>query len=159
MSESHFDARLPAWPIAAARVATGILFLIAVRGKLAAGAEWPDRMVAFLSAMEGKSAGFYWPFIENTVIPHNALFGYAVAYGELALAVALITGTCTRLASFFGVIMVANFMLAKGAPFWTPTNHDSLYIVLLAVFMLTGAGRSFGVDHYLARRFPRPLLW
>lgn len=157
--QEHFFVRIPGWPVALARVALGMFFLIASAKMMQAGTALPEKMAEFIVMFDGKSAGFYWPFIRDYAIPHNVLFGYMVVFGELAVGVALITGTCTRLASFFGLFMVVNFMLLKGAPVWTPTNHDTLYCVLLLLFMFSGAGRSLGFDYYLAKRFPFPLLW
>lgn len=154
-----FKTSLPGWPIALARIALGVFFLIAVSGKLHAGSAWPDHMARFLSMYDGKAVGFYWPFIQQVVIPHKATVGYMVIAGELFVGIALVCGICTRLASFIGLLMVANFMLLKGASFWVPTNHDSFYAILLLVCMFTGAGRSLGVDYFLAKRFGRSLLF
>ena len=157
--QEHIEVKVPGWPLAIARVGLGLFFLIAAAGKLQMGTAWPQKMVEFFTMFDGRSAGFYWHFILGYVTPHSAVFGYLVEFGEMAVGLALITGTCTRLASFFGLFMVINFMLLKGNPVWIPTNHDSLYLALLLVFMLCGAGRSFGLDYYLAKRFPLPLLW
>lgn len=157
--QEHFQVKMPGWPMAIARVSLGLFFLIACAGMMQMGHAWPQKMAEFFTMFDGKSAGFYWPFIRDYAIPHNVLIGYMVVFGEMAVGLALVTGTCTRLASFFGLFMVINFMLLKGYPVWAPTNHDTLYCVLLLVFMLCGAGRSFGFDYYLAKRFPLPLFW
>lgn len=155
----HLKVRAQLWPLAIARVMLGIMFLVAGIDKLQAGPQWPDRMSSFLSRFDGRAVGFYQSFIDKVAIPHSTFFGYLVALGEVAVGIALVTGTCTRLASFFGLFMVVNFMLLKADAIWSPTNHDTLYFVLLLAFMVTGAGRSFGLDYYLSRRFRRPWFW
>lgn len=152
-------AQVAGWPLAGLRVSLGGLFLVACTGKLAAGDAWPDRMAAFLEMHREKAFDFYWPFIEQVVLPNKALFGYAVAYGELAIGLGLVAGAATRLASFFGIAMVLNFLWVKGATFWLPTNHDALFILILATLMFGAAGRVLGVDYWLHQRRPLALAW
>lgn len=155
----HLRVRAQLWPLAIARVMLGVMFLVAGVDRLQAGPHWPDRMSGFLSRFDDRMVGFYQSFIDKVAVPHSTFFGYVVALGEVAVGIALVTGTCTRLASFFGLIMVVNFMLLNADAVWSPTNHDMLYFLLLLAFMVTGAGRSFGVDYYLSSRYRRPLLW
>ena len=87
------------------------------------------------------------------------MFGNLVSIGELGIGLALITGTTTRLASFLGVTMVLNYMWAKGQTFWVPTSNDALFILILLVLGMTGAGRVLGIDYFLVRKYPRSWLW
>jgi uncharacterized membrane protein YphA (DoxX/SURF4 family) len=56
-------------------------------------------------------------------------------------------------------MLVANFMLAKGRDFWLPTNNDSLFVLILLTITFCGAGRVWGLDQVLAKRWRRILLW
>jgi len=158
MSE-QFNIRLPGWPLAILRICVGVLFLRAVQGKLAAGSQWPDSMVEFLNHQKESAFAFYWPFIENVIIPHKVVFANLVRLGELGLGLALVSGTVTRLAAFLGVVMVLNYMWAKGQFFWLPTSHDTLFILVLLTLGAVGAGRVLGIDYFLAKKYPRSWLW
>ena len=159
MMREQFNIRLPGWPLAILRISLGILFLRGAYAKLAAGSHWPDGMVAFLNHQRESAFAFYWPFVEKVVIPHKVMFGNLVSIGELGIGLLLITGTTTRFASFLGVTMVLNYMWAKGQAFWVPTSHDALFILILLVLGITGAGRMLGVDYFLAKQYPRSWLW
>jgi len=155
----QFTIKLPGWPSALLRICLGLLFLRAVQGKIAAGGHWPDAMAAFLNHQGKSMFAFYRPFIDNVVIPHKVMFANLVRIGELGVGLALVTGTVTRLAAFFGVVMALNYMWAKGQAFWLPTNHDALFVLALIGLALMGAGRVLGVDYFLAKKYPRFWLW
>lgn len=151
--------RLTGWPIALLRISLGALFLRSAWAKIQAGAQWPDRMVGFLHSVDKGAPEFYRQFVDTVVVPNAPAFAWAVLMGELYVGVALLLGLTTRLASLVGLAMVANFMLAKGNEFWLPTNHDSLFVLILLALMFSGAGRVWGVDKFLARHWPRGPLW
>ncbi len=155
----QFTSKLPGWPLALLRICLGILFLRAVQAKLAAGSDWPDNMVVFLSHQHDSAFAFYWPFIESVVIPHKVLIANLVRLGEVGLGVALITGIVTRLTGFLGVMLVLNFMWAKGQSFWLPTSHDTFFIFILLTVAVAGAGRVLGIDYFLAKKYPHSCLW
>jgi hypothetical protein len=48
--------------------------------------------------------------------------------------------------SFVAILLLLNYMFAKGMSLWTPSSNDA-------------AGRVFGVDRFLAQRWPRIPLW
>ena len=74
---------------------------------------------------------------------------------ETFIGVTLILGLGTRLGSLVAIGMAANITVSiLSVPYewgWTYT----MLIMLPAVFLLTGAGRSFGVDAFLAGPFER----
>ena len=75
------------------------------------------------------------------------------------MGIALITGTVTRLAAFLGVVMILNYMWAKGQLFWLPTSHDTLFVLVLLTLGAVGAGRVLGINYFLAKKYPRSWLW
>jgi thiosulfate dehydrogenase [quinone] large subunit len=155
----QFSIKLPGWPVALLRICLGILFFRAIPGKFAAGSHWPDVMVSFLNQQKEQAFAFYWPFIEKVIIPHNVIFADLAKWGELGIGLGLITGTATRLIGFLGVIMILNYMWAKGQPFWLPTSHDTLFVLILLTLSTVGAGRVLGIDYFLAKKYPRCWLW
>ncbi len=145
------DEMMVAWPMAMLRITTGVMFVIAGYGKVARGAGFGDSMAGFLGNQKNTFA-FYQGFIESVVIPNKLLFAYLVAWGELLGGIALIIGLFTRWTALAFVLMVVNFWFAKGAGFWVPSNHDSLYILIALALYFSNAGMAFGLDGVLSRR-------
>ncbi len=145
---------VPAWSLAVARVVLGCSFLFSDHGS---GTR--DELPGFLTAMLARSGyGFYQAFLRAVVVPHVDLFRTLVFAGELFAGIALIAGFATRLASAVAIFLLANFLLAKGAMPFRP-GIDIAEIALALVVMTGAAGRAFGADRFLARRFPRALIW
>lgn len=140
------------WPIAILRIYTGVYFLIHSWGKIERGGSFADGMEGFLNGQTG-TFGFYQGFVESVVLPNKALFGFLVAWGELAVGVALILGLATRYAAVAGAIMVVNFWFAKGHDFFAGQNHDTVWMMILLALALIPAGRVFGLDGKLSERF------
>ena len=55
---------------------------------------------------------WYGWFLENAVLPNAAVWGYAVAFGELLVGLGLFFGVLTGLAAFFGGFMNLNYLLS-----------------------------------------------
>jgi uncharacterized membrane protein YphA (DoxX/SURF4 family) len=56
------------------------------------------------------------PVLENIVLPHARLCAFLTAYGELMLGLALVVGVLTRLASGFGIMLMAILWASAGYP-------------------------------------------
>jgi len=50
-------------------------------------------------------------------------------------------------------------MLAKGHMFWSPDSEDAAVFFIALVVFPGRAGRVWGVDWYLAKRWPKSPLW
>ena len=74
-------------------------------------------------------------------------------------AVLLLTGTVTRLGALVAMSLFLNYMLAKARMFWSPDSEDAAVFFIALVVCLARAGRVWGVDAFLARRWPRAWLW
>ncbi|HET7922622.1 MAG TPA: DoxX family protein [Gammaproteobacteria bacterium] len=158
MSRSLFNERVAGWPVAVLRIAMGILWLVAVSGKLAHFSTWPDGLHGYLDASAKTAFGFYQGFL-GFASAHYQVFAWLVPIGELGVGIALVAGALSRFAAAVGLFMTLNFWFMKGAAFWDPQNHDSLFIIILFVLMCTQCGRVFGLDHWLSRRKPAWPIW
>ncbi|HHY99098.1 MAG TPA: FAD-dependent oxidoreductase [Firmicutes bacterium] len=83
---------------------------------------------------------FYATFMEKVVFPHALFFQVMVTLGELAIGIALIFGLFTALAGLGSIFMNLNFMLSGAGNIW---------FLISSIPMLGGAGRAFGLDHYI----------
>jgi uncharacterized membrane protein YphA (DoxX/SURF4 family) len=99
-------------------------------------------------------------FIMGFVVPHAHFFSYLVAFGEVAIAISLITGCLVRVSSLFGAFHNANiyFSVALAAGGAT-MMYGRLLILLHIVFVCSSAGRVLGLDGLLKKRYPRSWLF
>ena len=141
------------WPILVLRVYTGFFFAWNGSGKISRG-NFADGMEGFLNAQLENSFAFYRPFIESVVLPNKSLFAAVVAWGELAVGLAMIVGLATRYAAVVGAILVLNFWFAKGLPILAGTNHDVVWFVIFVVLGMVPAGKIAGLDNGLSDKLP-----
>jgi thiosulfate dehydrogenase [quinone] large subunit len=143
--------------LALARIVVGYHFTTVGWGKVRRGFD-AENLLRFLDHTENDPVGWHRAFIEGFVIPNADWFSQLVAYGELAIGLALLTGCLVRVASIFGALENLNIYLAvadTGADF----ALHRLYVLLHVIFVLTAAGRSLGLDYWLHRRFPRAAIF
>lgn len=104
--------------LAILRIAVGCVFLIFAQYKI-------------LSTQFTLHGGFqYWihkfidngaypfmvPILKDFVLPHATAIAFLVAFGELAIGVALFMGVLVRPASFFGLIYMTSLLFSSNYP-------------------------------------------
>lgn len=100
----------------------------------------------------------YKQFLEGTVLPHSSAFAQLTAWGETVVGLGLTLGLLTGLASVVGLLLVVNYGLATQ---WMSPGQQGFHLVLfflMLAFFFARAGRTWGVDGWLAGRGPRSLL-
>jgi thiosulfate dehydrogenase [quinone] large subunit len=152
-------AAAPVWPLGLARVLYGLLW-------------WQQSGWKVPSDDFGRRSGgglWYWvhqeiqyptvlayrDFLVNVMIPHWTFFGWMTLITETFIALTLILGLCTRLGSVVAIAMAANITLGI---LNVPHEWGWTYVMLImwpAVFLLTDAGRSFGLDAFAASHLDR----
>ena len=139
--------------LAALRIGVGVFFLIFGEYKvfgtqftLHGGFQfWINR---FLS--EGGAYPFMAPILRGFVLSHATPIAFLVAYGELAIGLALVLGVLVRPASFCGFIYMLTLFFSSdypgsAAPFWQyfgASLSHSVFALCFAAFLL---GRSDAV--------------
>ena len=153
--------RAPLWPIALARIAIGGLWLLSLRWKLPPDFP-PDTGRGLLDYLQLEAQypafGFYGRLVESVVIPNFTLFAWLIFLAELLVGLSLLTGTLTRLGAAVGLLMALNLGVGMLA---VPNEWPWSYVMLAMfhfIFLFTAAGRVLGVDAWLRRRLPAPLL-
>lgn len=140
------------------RIYLGMLFLLASGPKLRG--DFTAKLAEFLHQVAlTKGHGFYRDFIQQAVLPNVGLFARLVPWGELLVGVTLVLGLATRLSATVALVLLVNYMLAKGAWFWYPSSNDAALAVIAVALIIGAAGRTFGLDVLLARRWPRSPFW
>lgn len=147
------------WQVALLRIFFGYYFLLDGLGKLTSDFTRPGVLEKrLLGWADTGTFGWYKPFLTGVAIPHHQLLAHLVTWGMILAGLGLLFGFLTRSAALGGIFMTANFFLAKGGG--TPaTTSDQAFMAGLLVVFLTRAGRSFGLDRWLARRYPNSPLW
>ena len=123
------------------RIAVGILFLIFGEYKvfgtqftIGGGLRyWINRF------LEEGAYPFMVPVLKDFVLPHAKLIAFLVAYGELAIGVALVLGLLVRAASVCGVIYMLTLLLSANYPgphaaFWQYFGASLEHLVLALCF-------------------------
>lgn len=88
--------------------------------------------------------GWYASFLQHFVLPNAALFAYLVTFGEVLVGVALILGILTGIASFFGVFMNMNYLLAG-----TVSTNPILGLLALFLILAWRVAGFYGLDSYI----------
>ncbi|HXJ82286.1 MAG TPA: TQO small subunit DoxD [Candidatus Methylomirabilis sp.] len=144
------------WPMALARIVYGLLWWQQSKwkvpsddfGRKSGGGlwYWVHQEIQF------PTVSAYRDFLVNVMIPHWTFFGWMTLITETFIGVTLILGLFTRLGALVALGMAANITVGiLSVPHewgWTYT----MLIMFAAVLLLTGAGRSVGVDAFLAPR-------
>ena len=161
MSSPATPRRVPAYLLTILRIYLGVILLYTVIGKLIQPTPFSDELLSYLNIVTQRAriSGLYLHFLRSAVIPHIGLFSYLVIAGELVAGVGLLTGTLTRMSAFVAAFLFLNYMLSKGRWFWSPDSEDAAVFFIALVVLLGRAGRVFGVDRFLANRWPGGVLW
>lgn len=170
MEEHDFNERRPAtaapfrcvprWPLVILRLHLGVIFLITVAGKIFRPEPFSVEMMSYLQGYSMRNAsGPYQHFLQQVVFPHASLFSYLVVAGEVVAGLSLLLGLCTRVGATFAMFLFLNYMLSKGRLFWSPDSEDAAVFFSALVVLIGAAGRVWGLDSYLAKRWPRIPFW
>lgn len=153
-------ATVPAWIVVPLRLYLSTAFLDALTNKAGPRrwSAWLHFMPHFVARLAPDAARWYQPVLAHIVLPHATLFAALVSIGEVAVGLALLFGAVTRLAAAGGIMLTANYFLLNGLTIVDVSNDFAILVGLIVVF-LSRAGRTLGVDAWLARRWPRVPLW
>jgi len=128
------------------RIAVGILFLIFGEYKvfgtqftLHGGFQfWIHKF------LEEGAYPFMVPVLRGFVLPHATAIAFLVAYGELAIGLALVTGICVRPASAFALLYMLSVLFSANypgaqAPLWqyfgASLDHSVLALCLVGFLL------------------------
>jgi thiosulfate dehydrogenase (quinone) large subunit len=157
-SSDRFTA--PRWTVVPLRLYLGAAFLNAASNKVGSANwnHWPDWMAGVINGRLPHAAALYRPILSDLIVPHVHVFAPLVAITEIVVGIALLLGGATRLAAAIGILLTANYFLLDGMTVIDVSN-DAAFIVALMIVLIARAGRTFGVDSVVARRWPYSRLW
>jgi thiosulfate dehydrogenase [quinone] large subunit len=155
-SAGWFGGRAPLWPLGLCRILYGVLWWQQSRwkvpsddfGRKSGGGLW----YWVHQEIQYPTVAAYKDFLVNVMVPNWTFFGYMTLFTETFIAVTLFLGLFTRLGAFVALGMAANITVGiLNVPHewgWTYT----MLIMFAGLFLLTGAGRSVGLDAFLGPR-------
>jgi uncharacterized membrane protein YphA (DoxX/SURF4 family) len=140
------------------RIYLGVIFLLAVWPKLQE--DFTPHLIGFLEKVAlARGHPFYQEFVQRVVLPNASLFATLVTWGELLVGLTLVLGLLTRLSAAVALLLLVNYMFAKGAWFWEPSSNDAALAAISVALLIGAAGRTFGLDALLAKRWPQSPFW
>ena len=142
--------------LAVLRIGVGLFFLIFAQYKvfgtqftLHGGFQyWINKFLT-----DGGAYPFMAPVLRNFVLPHATAIAFLVAYGELAIALALLLGVLVRPASIGGLIFMLTLLFASdypgpSAPLWQyfgASLSHSVFALCFVTFLLGDAESVWSV--------------
>jgi uncharacterized membrane protein YphA (DoxX/SURF4 family) len=141
------------------RIAVGLLFLIFGQYKvfgtqftLHGGFQfWINKF------LEDGAYPLMVPVLRGFVLPHATPIAFLVAYGELAIGLALVIGVCVRPASSFGLLYMLSLLFSSNypgahAPLWQYFGASLDHSVLALCFVAFLLGDSTATWSLLSRK-------
>ena len=162
MQEHPPSTDLNSRALAVLRIGVGVFFLIFGEYKvfgtqftLHGGFQyWINRF------LDGGAYPFMAPILRGFVLAHATPIAFLVAYGELAIGIALVCGILVRPASVGGFVFMLTLLFSSdypgaGAPFWQyfgASLSHSVFMLCFATFLLGRADAVWSVKSLRARR-------
>lgn len=116
--------------------------------------------------LEGGAYPFMAPVLRGFVLSHATPIAFLVAYGELAISIALVCGIFVRPASVSGLVFMLTLLFSSdypgtGAPFWQyfgASLSHSVFILCFAAFFMGRADAVWSVKTLRIRQPSQPQL-
>jgi thiosulfate dehydrogenase [quinone] large subunit len=158
-SNSRFAGILPVrawalseWALLPLRLFLGGTFVFAGLQKLANPAFFNSKSPASIQAqMAGAARLSPIRSLLHAMLPHAALIGWIIAYGELAIGIGTLLGLKTRIAAVAGAFLSLNLFLAvsfHSSPYFT--GADIVFFFAWLPFIIAGAGSRLSADAMIA---------
>ncbi|HXF14510.1 MAG TPA: DoxX family membrane protein [Terriglobales bacterium] len=146
--------------LSALRIAIGCLFLIFAEYKVFGMEFTRGGFQHWINLfLQDGAYPFMAPILKNFVLPHSTVIALFVAYGELAIGLAMVSGILVRPASVCGLIYMFTLLFSSNypganAPLWKyfgASLDHSVLALCFAAFALTNPQELWSI-HSLRRR-------
>ncbi|MCX7919246.1 MAG: DoxX family membrane protein [bacterium] len=158
--KANFKETSYLWYIACLRIAVGYFFFQAGWTKLTGRFISNNMLLTTLNEwVQHIPTAWYKNFMVNFVMPHTTIFSYLVVYGEIFIGLALMFGLMTRLSAAVAFVMNLNYHLATSWQSGAAGMINKIFIICELVILISAAGRVFGLDRILHKKYPRIPVW
>jgi uncharacterized membrane protein YphA (DoxX/SURF4 family) len=144
--------------LAIVRLTIGAMFVWVFFENLGKGLYTPNGYAGLINYyVQHDHAPAIWKAIMATAASHAAMAAPMQAVTELSLGVLLVIGLLTRPAAFVAFLYLASLWISEWGTAWI---WELLVPTMASLGLAAGAaGRTWGVDAFLARRRPSSLWW
>jgi uncharacterized membrane protein YphA (DoxX/SURF4 family) len=149
------DARIG---LAIVRLTIGAMFVWVFFENLGKGLYTPAGYSGLITYyLQHDHAPAVWKAVMAAAANHAAMAAPLQAITEIALGILLVMGLLTRPVAFIAFLYLASLWVSEWGTSWI---WELLVPVLASLGLAVGrAGRTWGVDALLARRWPSSLWW
>lgn len=144
--------------LALVRLTIGTMFVWVFFENLGKGLYTPSGYADLINSyIQNGSAPAFWKSVMALVANHASIAAPLQALTEISLGVLLVLGLVTRLVALVACAYLASLWVSEWGTAWI----WELLVPVLASLALAvgGAGRTWGIDSFLARRRPNSLWW
>ena len=144
--------------LAIVRLTIGAMFLSTFFENLGKGLYTPDGYASLISYyIEKGHSPAAWKAIMGLAASHAAIAAPMQAMTEISLGILLLIGLVTRPAAFVAFLFLTSLWVSELGTSWI---WELLVSLLAALGLAVGrAGRTWGVDAWLANRWPSSPWW
>ena len=144
--------------IAIMRLGLGAMFLYVFYENLSKGLYGKDGYSGLINYyVEKGHAPAFWKSIMSLAASHATVAGPLQAVTEISFGVFLLLGLLTRPVALAAFLFLTSLWISEWGTAWI----WELLVPVIAAFsiMVGGAGRKWGIDAVLSRKYPRSPLW
>ena len=144
--------------LALVRLTIGVMFLWVFFENLGKGTYTPGGYAGVINYyIKSSHSPAVWKAVMQLMASNAAIAAPLQALTEISLGVLLVIGLFTRPAAFVAFLFLGSLWISELGTSWI---WELLVSVLACLGLaLGGAGRKWGIDAWLARRWPASLLW
>lgn len=148
----------PLFLLAVLRLTLGALFVWVFFENLGKGLYKPSGYAGLINDyIENGSAPAVWKSVMAFAAAHASMAAPLQGFTEISLGVLLVLGLFTRPAALIAFAFLSSLWISEWGTAWI---WELLVPVLASLALVVGgAGRTWGVDSFLARRRPSALWW
>jgi uncharacterized membrane protein YphA (DoxX/SURF4 family) len=144
--------------LAVVRVTIGVMFVSVFFENLGKGTYSPEGYAGVINYyIKSSHSPAVWKAVMELTVSHAAIAAPLQAMTEIALGVLLVIGLFTRPAAFVAFLFLGSLWISELGTSWI---WELLVSVLACLgLVLGGAGRKWGIDAWLAQRWPASFWW
>jgi uncharacterized membrane protein YphA (DoxX/SURF4 family) len=144
--------------LAIVRLTIGAMFVWVFFENLGKGLYTPRGYAGLINYyIQHDHAPALWKAVMDAAASHAAMAAPIQAITEISLGVLLVVGLLTRPAAFVAFLYLGSLWVSEWGTAWI---WELLVPVLASLGLAIGsAGRTWGLDAFLARRWPSSLWW
>ena len=144
--------------LAVVRLIIGAMFVSVFFENLGKGLYTPASYAGLINYyIQHSHSPAIWKSVMGLAASHAAMAAPMQAMTEISLGILLIIGLLTRPVGLIAFLYLGSLWVSEWGTAWIWELLMPMFIAL--GLMIGAAGRKFGVDALIARRYPRSLLW